>query len=378
MAGSSGSLRIFVFVLVILFCVSLAGLAWAVQAVPQQAAREFGPADPNLTALKRFSLSVQLLARRDQVLEPANRGAGKQPVEIEMGESAQGIAEKLEALKLIGDSETFLLYLVYSGLDKTIQAGKYQLSAAMNLVEIADALQDATPSEVPFAILPGWRLEEIASALPTSGLEISPEAFLEMAKQPELSGLPREWVRSASLEGFLLPETYILPRRITVNELIGVFARRFQEAMTPDLVRGFGSQGLDVFQAVTLASIVQREAVVSEEQPMIASVFINRLNAGMSLDSDPTVQYSLGYSSEKQTWWKNPLSLDDLRVNSPYNTYLNAGLPPGPICAPSITALTAVAYPAQTPYYYFRAKCDGSGRHSFAVNYQEHINNACP
>ncbi len=378
MAGSSGGSRILVFVLVILFCVSLAGLAWALQAIPQEAAREFGPADPNLTALKRFSLSVQLLARRDRALDPVNREAGKQPVEIEMGESAQSIAEKLEDLKLIGDSETFLLYLVYSGLDKTIQAGQYQLSAAMTPVEITHALQDATPSEVPFAILPGWRLEEIASAFPTSGLEISPEAFLEMARQPELSGLPREWARSATLEGFLLPETYILSRRITINELIGVFTRRFQEAMTPDLVRGFGAQGLDVFQAVTLASIVQREAVVPEEQPMIASVFINRLNAGMSLDSDPTVQYSLGYSSEGQTWWKNPLSLDDLGVNSPYNTYLNAGLPPGPICAPSITALTAVAYPAQTPYYYFRAKCDGSGRHSFAVNYQEHIDNACP
>lgn len=378
MAGSSGSLRLLVFVLFILLCVSLAGLAWAVQTIPQQAAREFGPADPNLTVLKRFSLSVQLLAKRDQVLGPVNLQAEVQPVTIEIGESTQRIAEKLEALKLVGNSETFLLYLVYSGLDKTIQAGRYQLSAAMSPLEIAHALQDATPSEVVFAILPGWRLEEIAAALPTSGLEITPETFLEMTKQPELSGLPREWVPSATLEGFLLPETYIVPRRISVNELIGVFVRRFQEALSPDLSRGFKSQGLDVFQAVTLASIVQREAVVSEEQPMIASVFLNRLNAGMSLDSDPTVQYALGFSSEGKTWWKNPLTWDDLQVNSPYNTYRNGGLPPGPICAPSVAALTAVAYPAQTPYYFFRAKCDGSGRHSFAVDYQEHINNACP
>lgn len=378
MAGSSGGLKMLILILVILLCVSLAGLAWAVQALPQQIASEFGAADPNLTPLKRFSLSVQLLAKRNQILEPVDRLADEQLVVIEIGESAQTIAEKLEALKLIRDSDAFLMYLVYSGLDKSIQAGRYQLSAAMNSVDIAHLIQDATPSEVPFTILPGWRLEEIAFALPTSGLEISPEAFLEAASQPEMSELPREWAQAATLEGFLLPGTYTLPRHITVNELIGVLTKRFQDEMTSNLIKGFAAQGFDVFQAVTLASIVQREAVVPEEQPMIASVFINRHNAGMSLESDPTVQYSLGYFSEGQTWWKSPLSLDDLHVNSPYNTYLNAGLPPGPICSPSIAALTAVAFPAQTPYYFFRAKCDGSGRHNFAVNFQEHVNNACP
>jgi UPF0755 protein len=130
-------------------------------------------------------------------------------------------------------------------------------------------------------------------------------------------------------------------------------------------------------EAVILASIVQREAVVEDEQPMIASVFLNRLSIGMKLETDPTVQYALGYQEDRGSWWKSPLGLDDLAFDNPYNTYLYQGLPPGPICNPGLPALRAVAFPAQSPYYFFRAKCDGSGRHFFAVTFDEHLNNAC-
>jgi UPF0755 protein len=152
----------------------------------------------------------------------------------------------------------------------------------------------------------------------------------------------------------------------------------FQSKISPDLIEGFQNQGLSLFQAVTLASMVQREAVVAEEMPMIASVFINRLQAGMRLDSDPTVQYALGYDEENGVWWKNPLSLDDLQFDSAYNTYQIEGLPPGPIASPSLNALRAVAFPAKTPYYFFRAACDGSGRHTFAETLEQQKANACP
>jgi UPF0755 protein len=144
------------------------------------------------------------------------------------------------------------------------------------------------------------------------------------------------------------------------------------------LREGFQQQGLSLFQAVTLASIVQREAIVEDEMPLIASVFLNRLKAGMKLESDPTVQYALGYQEESGKWWKSPLSLDELKVDSPYNTYLYSNLPPGPIANPGLNALKAVAFPAQTPYYYFRAACDGSGKHTFAETFEEHQLNACP
>ncbi len=156
------------------------------------------------------------------------------------------------------------------------------------------------------------------------------------------------------------------------------FLGNFSLHLTIELRDGFARQGLDVYQAVTLASIVQREAVVEEERAQIASVFLNRLEESMKLDSDPTVQYALGFDSLQGTWWTNPLSMPDLQFDSPYNTYLYAGLPPAPIANPSLSALRAVAFPAETPYFYFRARCDGSGLHDFSVTFEEHLQNGCP
>jgi UPF0755 protein len=134
---------------------------------------------------------------------------------------------------------------------------------------------------------------------------------------------------------------------------------------------------LDLNQAIILASIIEKETIFAEEAPMIASVFINRLNAGMPLQSDPTVQYALGYSEDQKTWWKNPLSSTDLGINSLYNTYLNDGLPPTPICNPGLNSINAILEPAETDYLFFRAACDGSGRHIFNVLYEDHLKAEC-
>lgn len=130
---------------------------------------------------------------------------------------------------------------------------------------------------------------------------------------------------------------------------------------------------MSVYQAVTLASIVEREAVIPDERPLIASVFLNRLRKGMYLNADPTVQYALGYQKQGHTWWKRPLLLEDLDVDSPYNTYRHPGLPPGPICNPGLDSLKAVANPAHTDYYYFVANdVAGDGSHVFAKTLEEH------
>ena len=120
---------------------------------------------------------------------------------------------------------------------------------------------------------------------------------------------------------------------------------------------------------------MEREAIQDQEAPQIASVYLNRLKIGMKLDADPTVQYALGFNPVQATWWTNPLSTTD--VASPYNTYFNPGLPPSPISNPSLNSLQAVAFPADTPYYYFRARCDGSGLHAFAATFEEHVANEC-
>jgi UPF0755 protein len=161
------------------------------------------------------------------------------------------------------------------------------------------------------------------------------------------------------------------------DQLVSTLMNNAALALSPEMRAGFARQGLEVYQAVILASIVQREAVKAEEQPTIASVFLNRLAAGMRLETDPTIQYALGFNPATNSWWKSPLAVEDLAIPSPYNTYQNAGLPPGPICSPSLSALQAVAYPAQTPYYFFRARCDGSGLHDFSETFDQHLQSGC-
>jgi UPF0755 protein len=318
------------------------------------------------------------VASERSLLRPVDPQGEPQVFTVQLGESVPSIAARLEEQGFIHSADAFRTFLVYAGLDTGVQAGRYQLSPAMNTVEIARALQDAVPEEVTFIVLPGWRAEEISAALPTSGLSIDPGEFMELVRNPPEALIPTGFPPLESLEGFLLPGTYQVKRVVSARSLLEVFLQRFDESVTPDLRDGFAERGLDLAGAVTLASIVEREAVVEDEQPMIASVFYNRLAQGMRLESDPTAQYALGYQFSAGSWWKNPLTWDDLQVESRYNTYRYNGLPPGPICNPGIDALRAVANPAHTGYFFFRAKCDGTGRHAFSVTYEEHLQNACP
>jgi len=344
--------------------------------LPALASYYYGPPNPSLGSWQLIKTSGTLLWYDGLLVHPASIYGPEQDFVVEPGEPVASIASRLQRAGLLQDAGTLSTYLVYSGLDTTIQAGKYRFSPSMSPIDIAKALQDATPAQVDFTILPGWRMEEIAASLPTSGLNPTPKQFLEAAKVPPrgldfLNGV-------ATTEGFLFPDTYTLPRDISPDQLVTQMVRDFALHLTPDLRDGFARQNLTVYQAVTLASLVEKESVVTDEQPLIASVFLNRIRAGMKLESDPTVQYALGYDNSKQTWWKNPLSLQDLQFNSPFNTYVYPGLPPTPISNPSQSALSAVAYPAQTPYLYFRARCDGSGRHNFSETFEQHLQNACP
>jgi UPF0755 protein len=366
-------------VLGLFLCVLLAALAAAVIYLPQQAQKTFGAPDRSLRWHQRLLYAAQLYYYEDELTESA--AYGDQPAEfvIDSGEMASGVAAKLESQGLIPSAHPFELYLTWSGLDRTIQAGEYRLDPGLNAMQIAQDLQDATPHEVPFNILAGWRVEEIAAALPTSGLEFTPEEFLALVKDPSEAwlDLPPGWQADDSLEGLFLPGQYVTARDTSLERFVSGILKQF-EAKAPDsLAEDFAAHGLTFREAVILASVVEKEAVVADEQPLIASVFFNRLQAGMRLESDPTAQYALGYDEKSGSWWKNPLSLRDLEIDSPYNTYMYAGLPPGPICSPGLSAIQAVAQPAESDYLYFRAACDGSGRHNFAYTFEEHVQNAC-
>jgi UPF0755 protein len=343
--------------------------------IPARATLLYGPPASALSISDTIEYSTRLLLHGDALISPLDPNGTEQTFRIEQGESVSSVTTRLEESAIINNAEYLYDYLVYTGLDTTIQAGEYILSPAFSLIDIANELQDATPEDITFTILSGWRMEEIAASLPTSGLDISPEAFISAAQTP-----PQvlAFASPTTMEGFFLPDSYLLPRTTNVDQLLDIIARNFTLHITDDMRAGFSAQGLDVNQAVILASIVERESIQNEEMTLIASVFINRLNIGMTLGSDPTIQYALGYDSTGQTWWTNPLSLDDLKFDSPYNTYIYAGLPPAPISSPSLDALNAVAFPESSPYYYFQAKCDGSGYHTFAVTFEEHLSNGCP
>lgn len=345
----------------------------------QRTEQVLGPADESLSKLDKTMLAIKLIYHQQSITQPVAETAPNQGFSIELGDDVYSITNKLEQQGLISDANIFRDYLLFRGFDRTIQAGMYDLNAGMTARDIASALQDATPDHVKLSILPGWRLEEIAQSLPTSGLEISPEEFLSVTSQKPVgysfsSFLPED----ATMEGLMPPGIYELPRNIPVDQLLHQLLSIFESRLTTELLQGFNRQMLSPFQALNIASIVEKEAINDTEMPLIASVYINRHSAGIKLEADPTVQYALGHDEYQNTWWKSPLSLIDLQIDSPYNTYLNHGLPPGPISNPSQKALRAVAFPEESPYFYFRAACDESGNHVFAETFEEHQANACP
>lgn len=367
---------LFRFIVVSFFLLLVSCFLVTVFYIPSQATWTYGAASPALSLPQRIQYSALLLWYNGLLTRPLDVSGAEQPFAVADGEPVDSIANRLEEVGLIRDAGAFRTYLIYSGLDTTIQSGEYKLSTAMSAIEMARELQDATPEDVTFVILPGWRLEEIAAALPTSGLAITPDEFLTAARQPYSD---YDFLLGATTtEGFLFPDTYIVPRDVTVDLFVHGLLRNFGLRLTPDIKHEFERKGLTVYQAVTLASLVEREAVQDDEKPLIASVYLNRHEINMKLDADPTVQYALGYNILQQSWWTSPLTLIDLQVNSPYNTYINVGLPPTPIANPSLEALRAVAFPVETNYFYFRARCDGTGYHDFSETFDEHLANGCP
>jgi UPF0755 protein len=375
---SSCFLGLLVPALLVILLAGAAALA-ALTLIPNRVERTFGPPASDLSLRQRYSYAFMLFTQSSDLTVPVNPGGGERSFIIEHGETVQSVTNRLYQARLIPNPSAFRTYLLYSGRDTSIQAGSYTLSPGQSPLEIARSLQDATPGQVRFRILAGWRLEEIAASLPTSGLSISPDDFLAAARvRPSGYFFSADFPPQASLEGFLLPETFLFDRDTSTTLFITTLLDHFEAAVNAELRNAFSRQGLNIYQAVTLASMVEKEAVLDADMPLIASVFYNRLAIDMKLDSDPTVQYSIGYNERQQTWWTNPLSLNDLQFPSPYNTYIHKNLPPGPIAAPSMPALQAVAYPATTPYFFFRAGCDQSGRHLFAETFQEHLQNSCP
>lgn len=332
-----------------------------------------------MSPLQRTIFTYELFINSDLLLNSDLVMPEDKQFEISPGESVEMICLRIEEEGIITSAELFRMFLIYFGLDRNIQSGAFTFNPQMSQVEIAKMITDPLARDISLTILPGWRIEEISYSLGLSGIKFSEKEFLDYAYNPTGIAINQVGVQNLnSLEGFLYPGRYVVGRDISLDQFINTVLNEFSVNVDSGLRQAFNNQGLSLIEAVTLASIIEKETMVDTEKPMIASVFYNRLSAGMKLETDPTVQYALGFDLKSNSWWKSPLYFDDLEIISEYNTYQIYGLPPGPISNPSLSSLRAVAYPAETAYYYFRAACDGSGSHNFAITFQEHLLNECP
>lgn len=321
-----------------------------------------------------LAYAFQLQQYQDLLDKPPSNDRSEVNFTVEEGELPIDVTARLEKEGLIENADAFMLLLKCRHAAERIQAGDHVMRRNMTMDEVILSLQRGTTRGVTITIRPGWRAEQIADYLATVNLpQFDKQEFLDIVKEGGasfafLQDRPRNG--SPGLEGYLFPETYQVLQGITAPQLVNRLLSEFDQRVTPDMRAQAAQQGLTLQEAITLASIVERETVKPEEAPIIASVYLNRIKAKTYLNADPTVQYAIGWVPESKQWWKTPVTLEEYqKVDSPYNTYLYPGLPPGPIAAPSMNSIQAVLNPAQTDYFYFLAT--GDGGHVFARTLEE-------
>lgn len=301
-------------------------------------------------------------------LGPAQPGADDVTVEITIphGATAQDIAATLEAKGLIGNRAVWILAASRDGYTERFQAGDYTLSPAMSGQEIMEALTHGTVATLSVTIPEGYTVAQIARTVAQetslcTATELKAVAE-DPARWPSMS-IPKP--PNGSLEGYLFPDTYAIDRDATAEEIVGQMVARLESALEPH-GDAIAASGMSLHEIITLASIVEREIRVADERPIGAQVFLKRLREGWRLESCATVQYVLPEPKEV-------LSEADTRIDSPYNTYLHEGLPPGPIGSPGLACIESVLYPADTDYLFFRT-LGSEGRHRFSRTLAEHLN----
>lgn len=305
---------------------------------------------------------------------PANSSGKDVVFVISENETVVQIAAKLKENNLIRDALAFRIYTRFAcnGLVLTdvfswfkeypiekclagnLQAGSFKLSPKMNLNEIATTLTKGRLDSWT-KIVEGLRVEEMAAVF-AKNYKVSEEDFLEIAK-----------------EGYMFPDTYLFKVNTSAVEIVEKMRSTFDLKVSSELKTKILSQGLSVEEGIILASILERESRNTAERPIVAGILYNRIRNGWKLETDATVQYALGYDAEGKTWWKKSLFDADLKVDSPYNTRKYLGLPPTPICSPGLSAIKAIAEPAETDYFFYLH--DSSGKIHFAKTLEEHNQN---
>jgi len=293
-----------------------------------------------------------------------SRASTAQKVFIRSGMSAAQIGEVLEEKGVVSSARLFYVAAKINRLDSLLQAGEYTFPPRSTLAAVIDQLSRGETSQITLTIPEGWTVEQIAREIGERGIG-SPDKV----RQAAVSLAPYDYIPQAAqqqyrMEGFLFPDTYQIDGSMTEADILRMMAKQFDRQFTPELRQQAAAKGLTPYQLIILASLVEKEAQHEQDRPVIAAVFLKRLQLNMPLQSCATIQYILGYP-------KAELTLQDTAIPSPYNTYLNPGLPPGPVANPGIASIKAVLQPAQTEYLYFVAQKDGY--HVFSRTYAEHL-----
>jgi len=292
--------------------------------------------------------------------------APEQFVEIPQGTGSSLIGERLTAAGVVRDSITFRVALWLSHQGRHLKAGEYRFDHAMTPFEVIDKMARGDVFVVSLTFPEGLTIAEMSKIFESHGLGTS-AMFVEAAHD---GSLIRDLDPVAKdLEGYLFPETYNVPRHTDAAKLVRMMVARFEKILTPELRQAAAARNLSVRQAVTLASIVEKETAKAEERPLVAAVYTTRLRIGMPLQCDPTVIYAL----VKAHRYDGNIHKEDLSFDSPYNTYRYPGLPPGPIASPGRASIEAAVHPADADYLYFVSRNDGS--HQFARTLEEHNRN---
>ncbi len=272
---------------------------------------------------------------------------------IDSGEGIRSITNRLFSDGLIRSPTGFFILVKVMGKEKNLQAGDFRLTKAMTGTQIIERLMHGT-QDVWITVPEGWRVEEIATEVAKS-LNIPESEFLSVAR-----------------EGYMFPDTYRIPSDATAGAILETFDNNFKVKVL-QVIPDFSNGKSDLANAIILASLVEREGKNDTDRPIIAGILKNRLEIGMPLQVDATLQYALGYQSKEKTWWKKELNDEDKKIDSAFNTYLHPGLPPSPISNPGLSAIRAAVYPKKTEYLYYLH--DANGVAHYGKTLEEHTRN---
>lgn len=302
-----------------------------------------------------------------------SHGKAEKAVEFEVkkGENALEIGTKLKQAEIISNRVYFLIYLWKQGKLHSMIAGKYELNPKLTIPEITEIITNGNIKDgrIQVTFPEGFTAVQMADLLYANGLD--GDGFLALVKNPSLEVVDQfEFLKNRpqkSLEGFLFPDTYFFAKDVTAQEVVVKMLKNFDVKLTDNMRKGIGDQKKTIFDVITMASIIEKEAKYPRDMALVSSVFWNRIAIGQRLQSDATLEYVLGSNDIKH-------SVEQTKLQSPYNTYQVEGLPPGPVSNPGIDAISAAINPAQSDYMYFLSDLK-TGNTIFSKTFEEHVAN---